>query len=153
MKGSARKRSGLWRVLRHIVAPVRRISSGSTVPGAVRFAVIWITAFALIFQTTLAVVSTNANASPSSVSALSVICNPAGEQGQGPLEPHDGRLAGYIKCIACVIGHSLAPPLPSMAPLPALAFAGFSEAWPFSAPAPYAALYYSHSARGPPATT
>jgi hypothetical protein len=149
MKRPARKRSGLGRVLRCIAAPVRCISSPGRLVGAARFAVIWFTALALIFQTTFATVSANANPNSSGVSAL---CMPAGEPKQGPLDSDDRSLAGGLKCIACVIGHSLAPPLPSMAPLPALAFAGFSEAWPFSAPVPDTAPYYSHSARGPPAT-
>lgn len=153
MKRTARERSRPWRVFRYIAAPVRRMQSRSDARGAARFAVIWFTALALIFQTTLATVAASVTASPSGVLALSAICDPGGEQKRGPFDSHDRGLAGDLKCIACVIGHSLAPPLPSIVPRPALAFAGFSEAWPFSAPVPYAAPYYSHSARGPPATT
>jgi hypothetical protein len=150
MNRTARKSVGLWRLLRNVATPVRRILSGSNVLGAVHFAVIWFVSLALVFQISLAAVSTAANASQSNALALSAICGSVDQQ--SPSDSHDRVVAGHLKCIACVIGHSLAPPSLAMALQPARTFAGFSYTSPFSVPAPYAALHYSHSARGPPAT-
>ncbi len=149
MNRPARERAGLWRLLGDIAAPVRYIPCSGNVRGAVRFAVIWFTALALIFQTTLATVAMAANAGQPN-DLVSAICGSVDQQ--SPSDSHDRVVAGHLKCIACVIGHSLAPPLLSLAVRPALTFVGFSYASPFSVPAPYAAPYYSHSARGPPAT-
>ncbi len=147
MNRPAHRRGSLWRALRDIAVPVRGIPR-SNVIGAVRFAVIWFTALALILQTTLATVSMAANASQPNALGLSAICDSVDQQ--SPSASHDQVAGCHLKCIACVIGHSLAPPLLSVQP--ALRLVGFSDAAPFSVPAPYVAPYYSHSARGPPAT-
>jgi hypothetical protein len=112
-------------------------------------AVIWFTAFALIFQTTLAIASQGVR-TPDPL-ALSEICKALG--GHAPADSNSrDRAADHFKCIACVIAHSLAPPLLLAAPGPVLVVIGHAEPWPFSAPAPHAAPRSSHSARGPPAT-
>ena len=118
---------------------------------AARFAVNWVTALALIFQTTLATVSMAADARQPNALGFSAICSSVDQQ--SPSDSHDRVVAGHLKCIACVVGHSLAPPPLSMALRPTLTFVGSSYPWSFSAPVPYAAPDYSRSARGPPATT
>jgi hypothetical protein len=132
--------------------PARKRGSGEfprAVRGAARLAVIWFTAFALIFQTTVAFASQGVRA-PDPL-ARSEICNAPG--GHAPAESDStDRAADHFKCIACVIAHSLAPPAPLAAPEPLLIVIGHAETWPFSAPAPQVAPRSSHSARGPPAT-
>jgi hypothetical protein len=146
MHRTARERGGRWCAFSRIAAPVRRMRIGNVL-GAIRFAVVWLIAFALISQTTLATISTVANAGQSN--GLPEICSSVDQQ--NPSNSHDRIVAGHLKCIACVIGHSLAPPSSSMVVLPALAYVGFSYALPFYVPAPSTAQHYSHSARGPPA--
>jgi hypothetical protein len=147
MNRPARERAGLWRLLADTASLVRHILGSTNVLGAVRFAVIWFTALALIFQTTLATVSMAANAvQPNEL--VSAICGSVDQR--SPSDSHDRVAAGHLKCIACVVGHSLAPPQLLLAE-PALTLVGFSYTAPFSVPAPYAAPNYSHSARGPPA--
>ena len=147
MKRPARRCASPRRRFGEIAAPVRPICS-SSVSCAARFAVIWFTALALIFQTTLATVSMAANAGQPN-ELVSAICGSVDRQ--SPSDPHDRVAAGHLKCIACVVGHSLAPPLLSPAG-PALTLVGFSYTVPYSVPAPHAAPNYSRSARGPPAT-
>ncbi|QWG25778.1 DUF2946 family protein [Bradyrhizobium sediminis] len=149
MNRPARERAGLWRMLRDVAAAARGFPGSRNVLGAVRFAVIWLATLALIFQTSLAAVSTAANAGQSNMLALSAICRSVDQQ--DPSDSHDRVAAGHLKCIACVIGHSFAPPSLLMTPRPALAVVGVFYALPFSVPALYTAPYYSHSARGPPA--
>lgn len=148
VKRPARERAGFWRLLGEVAAPVRRMACSRNVLGAARFAVIWFTTLALVFQTSLATVSASANSSQSNALTFSAICTSVDQQ--SPSDSRDRSGAGHLKCIACVIGHSLAPPSPSMTLQPAFAFAGFSYPLPFSAPVPFAAPHYSHSARGPP---
>ncbi|HEY0330021.1 MAG TPA: hypothetical protein VGC77_13080 [Rhodopseudomonas sp.] len=124
------------------------VETAAALRHASRLALIWFTAFALIFQTTLALAAPVAAAQPDAL-ALSALC----ESGlaHAPAGPGDHGVAPHIKCIACVIGHSLAPPapLPALGPLPSLVDA--SPAWRLSAAVPRAAPAASHSARGPPA--
>lgn len=149
MERPALRRVSPRRRFGEIAAPICRIRSRNGF-GAVRFLAIWLTALALILQTTLATVAMAASASQPNELGLSAICGSVNQQ--SPSDSHDRVAAGHLKCIACVVGHSLAPPLLSPSAQPALTFVGLSYASPFSVPAPYAAPNYSHSARGPPAT-
>lgn len=144
----ARERAGFRRLLGDVAAPVRRMACSRNVLGAARFAVIWFATLALVFQTTLAAVSASANSGQSNALAFSAICISVDQE--GPSDSRDRGGAGHLKCIACVIGHSLPPPSLSIALQPAFAFVDSSYPLPFSAPVPYAAPHYSHSARGPP---
>jgi hypothetical protein len=115
---------------------------------AIRFGVIWLTAWALIAQTTLTLSSSPALADSTS---LSVICSLAGAE--GPFDSPNSIAAGHLKCIACVLGQSFAPPpLSATLTIPlvvvAFSYAQRDTARPFSE-----TPHYSHSARGPPATT
>ncbi|MDF3813573.1 MULTISPECIES: DUF2946 family protein [Rhodopseudomonas] len=110
---------------------------------------IWFTALALIFQVTFAFASQGVRM-PDQWPG-SAICHVAGGDAPADSDSKD-RVAGHFKCMACVIVHSLPPPLQLAAPGPYLAFVAHAVLWPFSAPAPHAAPRSSHSARGPPAT-
>jgi hypothetical protein len=112
-----------------------------------RFAIIWFTACALIVQTILTLGSTPAQAGTIS---LSVICHSAGAQ--GPVDSHDAVSAGHLKCIACVLGQSLAPPMlvePGVLPLVAVTFAYVQRGAANVSPK---AIHHAHAPRGPPAT-
>lgn len=114
---------------------------------ALRFGIIWFTACALFVQTVLTLGSAPAQAGTLS---LSVICHSAGAQ--GPVDSHDAVAAGHLKCIACVLGQTLAPPVlaaPVSLPLVVVAVA---YAQPNATLAPREAPHRAQSARGPPAT-
>ncbi len=112
-----------------------------------RFAVIWFTACALIVQTILTLGSTPVQAG---TAGLSVICHSAGAQ--GPTDSHDAVSAGHLKCIACVIAQSLAPParmepglLPRVVATVAYAQSGATRS-------SHRTFQHAHAPRGPPAT-
>jgi hypothetical protein len=116
---------------------------------AARFAVIWFTAFSLIFQTVFAMAAPMQRVQPDAL-ALAEICNAIGSH-----QPADqpGQLAGgHFQCIACVIAHSLAPPPLAAVSAPLRLAFDRPQRWPLSASQQIAAPRSQHSARGPPAT-
>ncbi|WP_049766149.1 hypothetical protein [Rhodopseudomonas palustris] len=146
------RRTGSRRVagfdrLRPLAAPAAL--SAAALRHAARLALIWFTAFALIFQTTLALAAPVAGAEQPDALALSALCDSG--FAHPPADSGDHGVAPHIKCIGCVIGHSLAPPvpLPAIGPLPN--FVDAAPTWRLSAAVPRAAPAAAHSARGPPA--
>lgn len=123
--------------------------SAAALRRAARLSLIWFTAFALIFQTTLALAAPVAGAAQPDALGLSALCDSG--FAHAPADSGDHGVAPHIKCIACVIGHSLAPPvpLPALVPLPSLV--DTAPSWRLSAAVPRGAPVASHSARGPPA--
>lgn len=143
-------------LLRALRSAGSRIFSGAfarRVGSAIRFGIIWFTACALVFQATLTFGSAIARANEDTSAALSVICHSIGQQSLDPSAAGDnyGSVStGHLKCLACVIGHTLAPP--AMGPVLVLPLTVVSYAYAQSAPAaaPSEGLSSSHSARGPP---
>lgn len=84
---------------------------------AVRFAVLWMAACALVFQSTLALVQTSAAVGLSDGLSLSEICSPTGNS--DPTAPPDQTVKKCPQCILCIPGFNV---LPSEAnePLPPL---------------------------------
>lgn len=131
--------------------PAARLAGG--IRGALRFGIIWFTACALIFQTTLTFGSTIARANDGDAATLSVICHSLGQQlvnQQGGGDNYDQVAAGHLKCIACVIGHTLAPPPATPALAVTFAAVRYTYTLPPAARVSRDAAHHSRFARGPP---